>query len=1686
VTPPAALLGQVTLLYSGKLRGRLLPQMEGTGRTCTKEEAVLPGCVGGLPNIAAYARKLVAGGRHVVLVDAGEFFFGGDGFAPEDAGELARLAGYSCLNANARDFQHGIEGFKDFARALGPSVPIVLSNGDSQTLNTDDPSLGRTFVVGFGAVDVSSNFTVGFLGLADGRASLYLKDLYIDRIKDDTVSTMAPNLRALRHRRRPHLIVVMNSLNNDQKVDDIATYLLGSQVVIGGTGTSKSQVSLTEYGSFLNFGWLSSYGGKELQQLDITVNVRGEIVDSQYASIRMSASVANLSPDDLVLSRAYEMFSKQSRDNSDVELGYSNVTFFFEGDSSRCVFSREQAPMMYLVTRVLYDACADCSAVVLHPDLIDDGLRAGSITQEALRKIFPRTGDESIVEVIELTGAQLLEGLKVLVDHLREVPLIRGLRLSILNTGAFAKMTAVMVDIRGGGYANVDRTQMYRIALPRWHRLRNLPWCWAPVRPVKTLGQVSDLLAGFLRMNSPLGLELLRPFGVIESLEDFKINLKICDSRPREELWRTGCAYAVGNYPELPEMLAQCKEGETVKCEDCFEGGTMSNFQCVSCEAGKVRLQSDRSIDGFWTLIWTPSNLARQPFFCSPCPRGTYRNGSMLASQCELCPIDTFAPTDGSKLCQACPDNTNQQDRGQTSCQCDVSYYKNPSDDELLLTTKLCLPCSEVLSGSVTRYPGSRTQLDCLCPSGSYQRLMAELPSERCVPCPAGMDCPAGSVAHASPGPTSTRPTPRRGHMTLQSDPLEAYLCLSDDACPGGDEKTCAEHNDDSTVACGGCDSGSFMGEDGVCAPCDESPENRVVIVVLVLAAALAAVSFIANRELITQSRCGGDASTLLGFGIFAVQIFGTFDGLRFTEVGPIAKVARACRGFTLDVKFLHLECVANIDVVGQYALAQCAPFAGFLFIVFVIILKKCFKRTVYFWCECANTIGTVCQLVFIGVLYNCIRPLVCFGHPGGTHASVRTFPAVLCFESLNHQKMLWIAAASVAVVPLPFLAANVVAVWMYPTFIVRGSGNDFVKAMRFLFIRFRPDAFFYCLVLLVRSLAFCLVPILCRDKPAVQLWATIAILCSFLVVQQTSRPWSSGIMNVIDGMVSVMMVLLALSGSSQDLAAGTEDMELICNATAIMTTCIVLLPLVDALRRMCRQPLMYAFFVCHHKMDAAAQSRLLKMMLDKVSNCPTFIDSDHLKDLGLLFDTVKFKTGQVIVYLTRWTLTRAWCAGEITSAHACNVPVAAIVTESYVQPTPVELANLSSYVDFSNFEAAVYGISESLMTAALTWFCHSSEVDRFLVVMEQSIYTRCQSIVEFSLNHKKHKRASMAQILNVSVGLRIREITSRISRFRSAAAENEDVSGVLISADPFDDEAVAGAYVVKMLIAMKLFISEGALMKVMDDIDCNSTNLKDVISQAHGLIVVLSAGTLRCGAQLRTICEGVASREEFRGLALVPVSTPGFRFVTEDGMDKVLPTEYVADPSKKLQVTKLFKLIACPLGLHDSSSILSAQCDTIWERLKTSGLKVRSSTLQPSGSVSSTPATDVAEIPVLTLEDIKKNIADNKLILEAAEDACKNSEAACKNSEEALKNSEAAFKKSEADFKKSVEVSKADQKLLADARKIRDALLNKLDEMAGEKKDEVAQTTEEAGQGSQSDDNVVFGVSAAQTSIWT
>eukprot|EP00971_Amphidinium_carterae_P299503 5950472-Amphidinium_carterae.1 len=92
-----------------------------------------------------------------------------------------------------------------------------------------------------------------------------------------------------------------------------------------------------------------------------------------------------------------------------------------------------------------------------------------------------------------------------------------------------------------------------------------------------------------------------------------------------------------------------------------------------------------------------------------------------------------------------------------------------------------------------------------------------------------------------------------------------------------------------------------------------------------------------------------------------------------------------------------------------------------------------------------------------------------------------------------------------------------------------------------------------------------------------------------------------------------------------------------------------------------------YHFFICHHKADAAAQARYLKMVLQQLKTVHVFIDSDDLRDLDSLFDTIRTSVKNLVLYLTAETLLRPWCVAEVVTSTNAKVQILPVQTPEFL-----------------------------------------------------------------------------------------------------------------------------------------------------------------------------------------------------------------------------------------------------------------------------------------------------------------------------------------------------------------------------------------------------------------------------------
>lgn len=181
--------------------------------------------------------------------------------------------------------------------------------------------------------------------------------------------------------------------------------------------------------------------------------------------------------------------------------------------------------------------------------------------------------------------------------------------------------------------------------------------------------------------------------------------------------------------------------------------------------------------------------------------------------------------------------------------------------------------------------------------------------------------------------------------------------------------------------------------------------------------------------------------------------------------------------------------------------------------------------------------------------------------------------------------------------------------------------------------------------------------------------------------------PWRVWQGNWSDGLItSVMLFIVALTAFFVDETELTGLSDLMMGAMIFLLAGIPVAVALMLVKVCVKRTSQFQFFLCHHKLAAGASARLLKLMLTRQSRGTrkTFIDSDDLKNLSQLFDTVAYETETLAVLHTSDVLKRPWCMGEITISYKRNVPTVIVMFPG---------TNLPSTNFIDNYETFVQGI---------------------------------------------------------------------------------------------------------------------------------------------------------------------------------------------------------------------------------------------------------------------------------------------------------------------------------------------------------------------------------------------------------
>jgi hypothetical protein len=781
-----------------------------------------------------------------------------------------------------------------------------------------------------------------------------------------------------------------------------------------------------------------------------------------------------------------------------------------------------------------------------------------------------------------------------------------------------------------------------------------------------------------------------------------------------------------------------------------------------------------------------------------------------------------------------------------------------------------------------------------------------------CIPCTNQMTCAGMGNVQVIPG-----------FAAADGDVNRIFECSINRLwCPGGDAGVCNDGREG--IQCGICEEDYTPGKDGKCTKCEGADSWPFILVCCI--AVLGLFCFYHCIAKGDQGKGKATMSVLLvviagSQVIIATQMVGVFAAISVEWDEPFSTVlgiAKILTSFNLDI--LRLSCIARLTPSEQYLSRVFTVAIGVgciitIFILHTIIFESAqFKRMLP---KLVVALGALCMTLFISIVSTITAPLQCIKHPSGSW-TVRTYPTILCGESSEFTQML-VVGCSATLVPLCFITAVSYIVWVFPKKMQR-IDTKFVNLFGFLFVCYRIETYWFCLVIWFRNLTISLIPIIPNVIGQIIAFS-IGILLMLIMVSRFV-PWRAPLANFLD--ICIYASVLCINS----LAAGfvTPDKKMMASiCTAFIVFCFLLL--IGAVgygiyKRFLRPSKTYKYFISHHKAAAGAFARLLKMaLLEKCSpSTQIFIDADNLTNLDLLFDTVASDVDTIVVIASAEFFKRPWCVGEITISHVHKVKTQAYYCEEFKPPSDEFIDDFMEQV--TDFRAlSENNISLQSVQAALRWFRNLPHTDLPLMVTAGRLDRLVKNIVAGTADNLD-KEASM-----------------------NSALTRKDAE-IMIAADEGDFEATAIARILcKLLISHRRGDMIGQIKRapeVLADLTHNNPSFK--INNSIGLVVlVMTNGCFNTQNVIKTLYQASVVNT-----GLLPVvGSEAFRFPTEDFYESLSTRalqvlKEMGTPVAQNQVSRnmivenvktMFKRIAVLFESHASMKLLEAQSYEVMQK---------------------------------------------------------------------------------------------------------------------------------------------------------
>eukprot|EP00927_Polykrikos_kofoidii_P064635 TRINITY_DN6005_c0_g2_i3.p1 TRINITY_DN6005_c0_g2~~TRINITY_DN6005_c0_g2_i3.p1 ORF type:complete len:1600 (+),score=217.88 TRINITY_DN6005_c0_g2_i3:684-4802(+) len=957
----------------------------------------------------------------------------------------------------------------------------------------------------------------------------------------------------------------------------------------------------------------------------------------------------------------------------------------------------------------------------------------------------------------------------------------------------------------------------------------------------------------------------------------------------------------IGHVTKDRKSCVSCEEGSQPSmngsaCETCPEGRSGDGDYCRPCEVGFFSPKpGQRTCDE--CPLGTTSEMGST--VCEPCIPGT---AAEQPGYCEPCVRGLFQDEDGQAICKACPVGRFQPDQGKADCE----------------------SCDNIINFSTTQLLGAFAPDSCVCAENHLWLHDGNItvdvvadgrphPSGRCEPCHSGLLCKAGRGEPLQAAGFFSI-APKRGGLR----PKVTLICRSVAHCPEGLKLgECPPHREGD--ACDFCEIGYAPDNEGNCKQCETWDFLRTAIIgwFCLLAAVGIAFIVIRSKSIVSQSvlTLGATCSLLAG----TVQSLGVFQEFSISWTSPFATIMPSLRLLSLDVTILKLECFFPIrDAFTSYMLSLFAyPFALLSLALLLGTLRlsgcKVFAHTF------SNAEGIVLQITYIALCATTLKPFACDRNPDGT-SSVVTFRSVRCWTTGEHAWMIAISIINLLVFVIGYLAVVVWATLQYSSWIGREGGVSCLKHFDFIFKRYKASCYYYAVCHSFRNLLVSLVPVFFASFVEMQILMSMSVISLFLLLQTRIFPWHVQFCNVVDTIIGFVLTIIIVIGglhASTDRANGSIILEVGGIASVSLSAILLLAGFINGVYRYCFPWQRYGIFLSHHKGAAQILARWFKLVLSEVIADEIFLDSDQLDILPSLLATVAFDTSNVVVLLSKETLSRMWCACEVVTAYNQKVNMVLLRMEDYVPPADNYVEQLwQSWDDVQRAELVLLGITMADIEQA---YNHVSSMPTMYLKRPILPEAENELIADVLKNCTKlHRKA--------------------LSFFRTNRATSGDLcqSQIMLVANQLDPEASCCCQVV-------LFLLQRELQQEVSVASKDIPELRKQIESVQTVIVLLTRGVLSNPLWARQVVLVTSKEAQVETIPVVADSSfgfPGAEFWANLAIGRVIHPEEpeIADVSLEditFSYRMLLSVIAMKFTEFGSEIIQKAEICQISRRLR-------------------------------------------------------------------------------------------------------------------------------------------------------